>query len=339
MKAIILGLDIAKQVFQVHGVDASGAVVLRRRLRRRDVVAYFARLEPAVVGMETCATAHFWARGLRACGHDVRLMPAQCVKAYVRRNKHDAADAEACCEAVQRPGMRFVPVKSEAAQAALMKHRVRETLMRQRTMLVNALRGHLAEIGMVAPKGREGAAQLCALVEEESDESLPAEARTALRPLVTLLTVLGERIASLGREIETAHRRDPRSRLLATIPGIGPIIADTLVSSVPDPGAFRSGRDFAAWIGLTPRQNSTGGKQRPGRITKRGDTYLRRLLVNGAHAVVQKARPGKTSPWLLSLLERRPPMLCAVALANKMARTALAVMRTGQPYRSRPATA
>jgi transposase len=339
MNATIIGLDIAKRVFQVHGVGANGEVVLLRRLRRRDVVTFFARLEPAVVGMETCATAHFWARELGACGHDVRLMPAQYVKAYVKRNKHDAADAEACCEAVQRPGMRFVPVKSEAAQVALMKHRVRETLMRQRTMAVNALRGHLAEVGMVAPKGREGAARLCALVEEAADESLPAEARTALRPLVTLLAELGERIASLGREIELAHRRDPTSRLLATIPGIGPIIADALVSSVPDIAQFRSARDFAAWIGLTPRQNSTGGKQRLGRITKHGDIYLRRLLVGGAHAVIQKARPGKTSPWLLNLMARRPPMLCAVALANKIARTAFAVMRDGEPFRSGPAPA
>lgn len=337
MNATIIGLDIAKHVFQVHGVNASGEVVLCRRLRRRDVVAFFARLDPAVVGMETCATAHFWARELGACGHDVRLMPAQYVKAYVKRNKHDAADAEACCEAVQRPAMRFVPVKSEAAQVALMKHRVRETLMRQRTMAVNALRGHLAELGMVAPKGRQGAAQLCALVHEVADESLPAEARTALRPLVTLVAELGDRIASLGREIELAHRSDPRSRLLATIPGIGPITASALVGSVPDIAQFRSARHFAAWIGLTPRQNSTGGKQRLGRITKHGDTYLRRLLVNGAHAVVQKARPGKTSPWLLKLLERRPRMLCAVALANKMARTAWAVMRDGEPYRARHA--
>jgi transposase len=235
--------------------------------------------------------------------------------------------------------MRFVAMKSEADQAALMKHRMRDLLMRQRTMLANGLRGHPAEPRMVAPRGREGAARLCALVNESADESLPAEARAALRPLVASLADLGTRIAALTRAIEVARRDDPRRRLLTTVPGIGPIIADALLGSVPDMSAFRSGRHFAAWLGLTPRQHASGGKQRLGRISKRGDPYLRRLLVSGANAVAQKARPGKASPWLLELLGRRPHMLCAVALANKMARTAYAVLRDGAPYRCRPVAA
>lgn len=339
MEASIIGLDIAKHVFQVHGVDGSGGVVLRRRLRRCEVVVFFARLKPALIGMEACATSHYWARALGELGHVVRLLPAQYVKAYVKRNKHDAADAEACCEAVQRPGMHVVPVKSEAAQAALMAHRVRALLVRQRTMLVNALRGHLAELGLVAPKGLERAAVLAAVVEDEADESLPAVARAALRPLTAEIASLDGRIGSLDAVIRAGHRADPRSRLLATIPGIGPIVASAIAASVPDAAVFRSGRHFAAWLGLAPGLRGTGGKVRTGPITRRGDAYLRRLLVNGAQAVLRWARAGKASPWLRALLERRPPMVCAVALANKMARIAWAVLRHGQPYRTAPAAA
>ena len=266
-----IGIDIAKLVFQLHGVDGAGDVVLCRRLRRGQVASFFAALPPCLVGMEACGTAHFWAREIGAFGHDVRLMPPGYVKPYVKRNKHDAADAEAVCEAVRRPSMRFVPVKTPEQQAALVAHSVRDLLVRQRTMLVNAMRGHLAEFGIVAPRGIHKVEELIAVIGDESDGRVPSSARRALRVLATEIAALELRIAALEAEIVARTRADPVARRLATIPGIGPIIASRITATVPDPSVFRSGRDFAAWIGLVPRQNSTGGKARLGGISKRGN--------------------------------------------------------------------
>lgn len=328
-----VGLDLAKQVFQVHAVDAAGTVVLRKALRRGQVMTFFAGLPRCLIGIEACATAHHWARELRTLGHEVRLMPPQYVKAYVRRQKNDAADAAAICEAVTRPAMRFVPVKSEAQQAALVLHRVRDLLMRQRTMLINALRGHLAEFGLVAPQGPRHVAQLATAVRDEDATQVPEPARRVLLVLLEQLEELGERLAALRQELLARHRADPASRRLATIPGIGPVTASTLVATVSDPTAFRSGREFAAWLGLVPRQNSSGGKARLGRISKRGDADLRRLLITGAQAVLRWPRAVEANPWLKALLARRPRLVAAVALANKLARIAWAMLRHETEFR------
>jgi transposase len=322
-----VGIDIAKHVFQLHGVDGAGEVVLRRRLRRGQVVSFFAALPPSIVGIEACGTAHFWAREIARCGHDVRLIPPAYVKPYVKRNKHDAADAEAVCEAVRRPSMRFVPVKTSEQQAALIAHGVRDLLVRQRTMLVNALRGHLAEFGIVASRGIQKVEELVAVVADESDGRVPASARNALRTLAAELAVLDQRITKLETEIVARAKTDAVARRLATIPGVGPIIASRLSAMVPDPSTFRSARDFAAWIGLVPRQNSTGGKPRLGGISKRGNASLRRLLVGGAMAAMFRSKALQNDTWLCQLRVRKPVMVAAVALANKIARTVWAVMR------------
>jgi transposase len=322
-----IGIDIAKHVFQVHGVDGAGEVVLCRRLRRGQVVSFFAALPPCIVGIEACGTAHFWAREIARCGHDVRLMPPGYVKPYVKRNKHDAADAEAVCEAVRRPSMRFVPIKTAEQQAALVAHSVRDLLVRQRTMLVNALRGHSAEFGIVASRGIQKVEELTAAVADESDERIPTSARNALRTLAAELAALDVRIARVETEIVARARTDAVARRLATIPGIGPIIASRLSAMVPDPSIFRSGRDFAAWIGLVPRQSSTGGKTRLGGISKRGNAGLRRLLVGGAMAAMFRSRALHNDPWLCQLRGRKPVMVTAVALANKIARAVWAIMR------------
>ena len=332
-----VGLDLAKQVFQVHAVDAAGQVMLRKALRRGQMTTFFAGLPRCLVGMEACATAHYWARELAALGHEVRLMPPQYVKAYVRRQKNDAADAAAICEAVTRPAMRFVPVKSETQQAGLVLHRVRDLLQRQRTMLINALRGHLAEFGVIAPQGPRHVAQLAAVVRDETDGGVPEPARRVLLLLVEQFEDVSGRLAALGRELLARHRADPASRRLATIPGIGPVTASTLAATVTEPAAFRSGREFAAWLGLVPRQNSSGGRTRLGRISRRGDTELRRLLITGAQAVLRWPRAVAANPWLRDLLARRPRLVVAVALANKLARIAWAVLRHGTEFR--PATA
>jgi transposase len=279
-----IGLDIAKHVFQVHGIDGDGFVVVRRRLRRSEVLNFFARLSPTLVGMEACATSHHWARALRRLGHEVRLMPAQYVKAYVKRQKNDAADAEAICEAVRRPSMRFVPVKGAEQQAVLMLHRSRDLLVRQRTMLINALRGHLAEFGFIEVRGPSRIADLVAILEAE-DESIPECARQALAPLVAQLRSATQQIEMLDAEILAWHKQSEVSRRLATIPGVGPLTATAIAATVPDAKAFSTARQFAAWIGLVPRQNSTGGKARLGRISKQGDAYLRRLLSSGTAMV------------------------------------------------------
>jgi transposase len=322
-----IGIDLAKHVFQLHGVDGAGRVVLRRRLRRSQVASFFAALPPCVIGIAACGTAHFWARQIARCGHDVRLMPPGYVKPYVKRNKHDAADAEAVCEAVRRPSMRFVPVKTSEQQAVLVAHSVRDLLVRQRTMLVNALRGHLAEFGIVAPRGIQKVDELAAVVADESDGRLPASARNVLRILTAELAALDLRVAKLEAEIVARAKTDAVARRLATIPGIGAIIASRLSATVPDPSIFRSGRDFAAWIGLVPRQSSTGGKARLGGISKRGNGGLRRLLVGGAMAAMFRSKALQKDPWLSQLRARKPVLVAAVALANKIARTVWAVMR------------
>jgi transposase len=321
----------------VHAVDAAGRVMLRKALRRGQVTTFFAGLPRCLIGVEACATAHYWARELTALGHEVRLMPPQYVKAYVRRQKNDAADAAAICEAVTRPSMRFVPIKSETQQAALTLHRVRDLLQRQRTMLINALRGHLAEFGVVAPQGPRHVAQLAGLVRDESAGRVPEPARRVLLVLVEQLEELAGRLAALAGELLARHRASPASRRLATIPGIGPVTASTLAATVADPAAFRSGREFAAWLGLVPRQNSSGGKARLGRISKRGGRDLRRLLITGAQALLRWPRAVDANPWLKALLARRPRLVAAVALANKLARIAWAVLRHETEFR--PATA
>ena len=334
-----MGLDLAKHVFQVHGVDAEGATVLRKQLRRAQVLAFFSRLPPCLVGLEACATAHYWARELRALGHEVRLMPAQYVKAYIKRNKHDAADAEAICEAVQRPTMRFVPVKTADQQAAVLLHRGRERLVRQRTGLVNALRGHLAEFGVIAPQGLRNVGDLIAIVRADGDTRLPDVARQVLQVLANQIEQIEAAISALERQLLAWHKSNPVSQRLASIPGIGPIIATAIATTVADPNVFRSGREFAAWLGLVPRQNSTGGKIRLGGITKRGNRYLRRLLINGASANLLRSKATKANPWVIGLRRRRPPLVVAVALANKTARIAWAVMLRQKEYQPRAVAA
>src|SRR3989440_7318010 len=275
-----IGLDLAKHVFQVHGIDAEGTTVLRKRLRRNQVLGFFSRLPRCVVGLEACATAQYWARELGALGHEVRLMPAQYVKAYVKRNKNDAADAEAICEAVQRPTMRFVPIKTAEQQAAQLLHRGREQLVRQRTMLVNALRAHLAEFGMVAAQGLRNVAQLIAIVRDAGDTRLPDVARQVLQVLANQIEQIETAVAALERQLLAWHKTNPVSQRLASIPGIGPIIATAIATTVADPNVFRSGREFAAWLGLVPRQNSTGGENPPGGITKPRKPYFRPPLLN-----------------------------------------------------------
>ena len=335
MQVTTIGLDLAKRVFQVHGVDAAGKPSVRRKLQRSEVVAFFASLSPCLVGIEACATAHHWARLIGAAGHDVRLIPPAYVKPYVRRSKTDAADAEAICEAVGRPSMRFVPVKSTAQQAELLHHRARDLLVRQRTMLINALRGHLGEFGIIAPAGRHRVPDLLNRLMEADNAEVPALAREALRSLIAELHAIEQRIEAIEAVIVREHKANPVSRRLATIPGIGPITASAIAATIADPAAFKSGRDLAAWIGLTPGQNSSGGKQKLGRVSKQGDRYLRRLLTVGATSVMHRV-PGKAdghSTWISALLSRRPFRLVSLAVANKMARIAWAVMTRAEDYR------
>ena len=333
-EAITIGVDIAKSVFQIHGVDAEGEPVIRRQLRRRQVLPFFKKHPPCLVGIEACATAHHWGREIAALGHEVRLMPARYVKAYVKRNKNDAADAEAICEAVTRPSMRFVEIKTREQQSVLMLHRTRQLFVRQRTALTNAMRAHLAEFGIVAGVGRNGMEKLLAIIEQGEDPRVPAEARDCLLALNEQLVLVKRQILDADRRILAWHRSDELSRRLDEIPGVGPLIASALIASVPDPHAFRSGRDLAAWIGLVPKQNSTGGRERLGHISKAGNRYLRSLLVIGALSLIRRAKQagGTRRPWLAKLLERRPAMVAAIALANKIARTAWALMARGTRY-------
>lgn len=333
-KIITIGLDLAKHVFQVHGVDDQGAVVLRKQLRRSAVMAFFARLAPCTVGLEACGSAHYWAREIAALGHQVKLMPPTYVKAYVKRGKNDAADAEAICEAVMRPTMRFVPVKSAEQQAKGMIYKVRELLVRQRTQLVNALRSHLSELGVVSAQGVGKLADLIAVVRDQDDRRLPPAARWALEELAAQIEALNARIERLDEEIMSQVRTSEVGRRLTSIPGVGPITAGALLAMVPDAGGFRSARHFATWLGLAPRLNATGGKQRLGRISKQGNRYLRGLLILCAANVLRFSRRDRLSPWLAALRERRPFKVAAVALAHKMARIVWALMVKGGTYRA-----
>jgi transposase len=330
---IRIGVDLAKNCFQIHALESEGGRVMTRKLSRSGMRAFFAGIKPCLVGMEACGSAHYWARQLRAMGHDVRLMPPAYVKPYVQRGKNDSVDASACCEAVSRPIMRFVPIKSEEQQAMLAAHKTRDLLIKQRTMGVNALRGHLAEFGVIAAKGIGHVEEL---IEKAADASLPEMARAALSVLVGQLEALDGAIADLTRQIAGAHARDPLSRLVASVPGIGALAASAITASALDPSVFRSGRDFAAWLGLTPKQHSTGGKEKLGAITKQGNRSLRRLLVLGAVSLLRVAakRKGALRDWLVALRARKPGKVAAVALANKLARIVWAVMSSGEAFRN-----
>jgi transposase len=332
-----IGLDTSKAVFTLHGVDQDETVVLRRNIRRTEE-AFFTKLPPTVVALEACGGSHHWGRRLAALGHTVRLIPPQYVKPFVRRGKNDRNDAEAICEAASRPGMPSVPVKAAEQQAAAIVLSARELLVRQRTQLVNAVRGHAAEFGIVAAKN---ISHLPALLEAiVAEAAVPDAAKEMLAFLGTQVVQLDEQIAELERRMKQQHKTNPISQLLAQIPGIGPIGALSLALTI-DPGRFQSGRHFAAWLGLTPKEHSTGGRQRLGGISRAGNERLRQLLVLGAMAVIRYAKPGSksASAWLLALLERKPRKLAAVALANKMARIVWAMMATGEAYRGNKSAA
>ena len=367
-----IGLDIAKSVFQVHGIDGIGKVVIRRQLKRRYVLAFFQKLAPCLVGIEACASSHHWSRELKAVGHTVRLMPPAYVKPYVKRQKNDAADAEAICEAAPQPNeqqktkqkkhppplstpplpppfhppltranMRFVETKTPEQQSCLMLHRTRHLFIRQQTSVINAIRAHLAEFGVVAPVGRKGVEELLEVVADLSDERVPEVARACITALGAQLRMLKAQVLEFDRRIMAWHRSNETSRRLDEIPGVGPALATALVASVADPKAFRSGRDFSAWVGLVPKQHSSGGKDRLGSISKQGDRYLRSLFTAGALAVIRYAKIHGTKhrPWLTGLLARRPTKVAAIALANKIARMAWAMMAKGERYREPAALA
>ncbi len=339
-----IGLDLAKTVFQVHGADQDGRPVVRKKLRRGQVLGFFAGLSPCLIGLEACASAHFWARELQALGHAVRLIPPQYVKPFVKRNKNDASDAEAICEALIRPTMRFAPLKSAEQQSVLMLHRARELLVRQKPKLINALRGHCGEFGIVVAQGASRVAELIVMIEYRQDERLAALAREALGSLVGQLRMVQAQIVGLEKKLMTWHRANEASRRLATIPGVGPgcrhyhsplLRPWALVATIGDASQFHSGRQLAAWLGLVPRQYSSGGKDRLGRISKRGDGYLRKLLVHGARTVLLWSRRKKETrtAWLEALLARRPTNVVVVAMANKTARVVWALLSRGETFR------
>lgn len=336
MTPTTVGLDLAKNVFYVHVADAAGHTIDSKKLTRCGLLPFFEGLPSCLIGIEACASAHNWARQLEVLGYDVRLIPPGYVKPFVRRGaKNDASDAAAICEAVARPNMRFVPIKSREDQAFLMLHRARGLLVRQRTMAACAFRAHLAEYGVIVAQGRHRVDTLITKLDELRTD-LPDNACFALDALIGQLDTLNQQIDSIDARLAEIHENNAICRLLATVPGIGPITATAFAATIPDPSAFRSGREFAAWLGLTPRQNSSGGKTRLGGITKQGDRYLRHLLVLGARTVVRypKARSRVDGPWIEALLERRRPMVVAVAVANKLARAIWAMLTTGEVYRA-----
>jgi transposase len=335
MTVAVIGLDLAKNIFQVHGTDAGGRAVLKRKLRRSEVLAFFAKLPRALVGIEACHTAHHWGRELSKLGHEVRLMPPQFVKPYVKSQKNDAADAEAICEAVTRPTMRFVPIKSTNQQAVILLHRTRDLLIRQRSSLISAIRAHFAEFGITVGQGMRNIDRLLTLLRTEGAERLPAIAAEMLDVLAAQLRAVAERIDEVEARLLAWHRDDEASRRLQGVPGIGAVTASALVATVGDPRQFKSGRQFAAWLGLVPQQRSSGGKERLGGISKRGDGYIRRLLVHGARAVVgwrKRSAEGGNPTWIDRLLERRPINVVTVAYANKLARIAWAIMMRESRY-------
>jgi transposase len=331
----VIGLDLAKSVFQIHAIAENGEVVVRRALRRAQLLDFFRDLKPCLVGMEACGSAHHWANAIGQFGHTVRLMPPAYVKAYVKRNKTDAADAEAICEAVTRPTMRFVPIKSPQEQAASMVLKTRELFIRQRTQSANAMRAHMAELGIVAATGMTSVTKLIAILRDAEDSRLPSTARTTLLEMAEQIEKLAARIDALDTKIVAAVKADETARRLTTIPGVGPIIAATVRAAIQDPAAFRTGRDLAAWIGITPRSNSSGGKERLGKISKRGNKQLRTLLIVGATSILKRARRGLRMPaWISSLMARRPYKVVAVALANRMARMIWALLVKGGTYQA-----
>jgi len=336
MQAIRFGIDLAKSVLQVHGVDASGQVVVQRQLRRGQVLKFFARQPPALIGMEACGSAHYWGRELSKLGHEVRLMPASYVKAYVRRNKNDARDAEGCCEAVSRPTMRFVPIKTVEQQGQRALHRARDLMVRQRTQAGNAVRAMLYEMGLIASKGRLGIGELIERI-EAGGEDIPAGLLIPLKSLVRQWRGLDAQITALDRELVAQARANADACRLMKIPNVGPVTAHAVIAAVGDGRQFASARDFAAWVGLTRHNHDTGGKTSlTGHISKAGDRSLRRLLVLGASAGLRhvRAKPGKGSPWIRGVLARRPVKVAVIAQAAKTARIIWAVLAKGQEYRT-----
>lgn len=339
MHITTIGLDLAKNIFQVHGVTEDGSIAFNKPLRRARVLPFFAKLEPCLIGIEACSSAHYWGRELRALGHEVKLMPPSYVKPYVKRGKSDAADAEAICEAVTRPTMRFVEIKSAEQQALLCQHRAREVMVGQRTQLSNTTRGLLGEFGVIIPKGLEYIRRFAEDVDKGVHPELPDIALGVIRSLCQQLLSLNARILEMGKAIAEVAKTDGRIKLLQTIPGIGPINASAIVATIGSAHQFKSGRDLAAWIGLTPLNNSSGGKERLGKISRMGDRYLRQLLVVGMSSRVRTARshPERVDPWTLSILERKPTRLATVAMANKTARIIWAMLTKNEPYAPRVA--
>lgn len=337
MQVTTVGLDLAKNVFQIHGITEGGEVAFNRPVRRPQMFGFFERLQPCLIGMEACGTSHYWARELTNLGHDVKLIAPVYVKPYVKRGKSDAADAEAICEAVTRPTMRFVETKSPEQQAILSLHRSRDLIVRQRTQTVNMLRGLLAEFGIVFPQGVGHAIKFAKRATEGHVPKIPDVARDVIADLSEQLVSLHARVNWYGRRMTSAAKREPRIALLQTIPGIGPITASALVATICNAKQFRSGRDLAAWLGLTPINKSTGGKERLGRISKMGDRYIRRLMVVGMTSRIKqiKARPERFDPWFADILERKPAKLAAVAMANKTARIIWAVLTRNEPFKVR----
>ena len=334
MKVTTIGIDLAKNVFQVHGVDERGKPVLRKQLKRKDVVAYFANLERCLIGMEACGSAHYWARKLSGLGHTARLMAPQFVKPYVKTNKSDRNDAEAICEAVGRPNMRFVPVKTAEQQAVLALHRARQGFVKARTAQANQIRGLLAEFGIVIPQGIGHIAKRLPQILEDGENDLPGMLRQLLERLRENLTDMDRQVGEMEQQIKLWHRDNEQSRDLEAIPGIGPITASAFVATVGDAKSFKNARQVPAWLGMVPRQDGTGGKVTLGKISKRGDVYLRTMLIHGARSVIAQIerKPDQADAWLKKLLARRNKNIAAVALAAKNARVAWALLANGRNY-------